>query len=107
MIRFKDRLKSLLYRVLRTQIPTDLIDTCNKCKKKRRSLFNLSFKPNHFIGYDKILSEWILFIDYNLYAKVWIMNGYIVNVRELDEKLWQKIKLLCCQCITRHFKENP
>ena len=103
MIRIKDRLKSLLYRLLRS----DAANSFNACKcKKKRNWADLSFKNDSLIGYDKILAEWVIFTEYNFYAKVWVMNGYIVNVHTLDEKLWNIVKLLCRKCITTTLKNH-
>lgn len=99
MIRIKDRVKSIIYRLLRSEAANSF-NSCGKCKKRRKNWVDLTFKNNLLIGYDKILGEWVAFTDYNFYAKTWAMNGYITNIYTLREDLWNTLKPLCRKCVT-------
>jgi hypothetical protein len=103
MIRFKDRIYSIVYRLLRSEA-SNTFNSCNKCKKRRKNWIDLTHKKNLLIGYDKILGEWVAFTDYNFYAKTWAMNGYIVKIYTLHEKLWDILKPLCRKCISNFLK---
>lgn len=99
MIRIKDRVYSIIYRLLRSEAANSY-NSCAKCKKRRKNWADLTFKNNLLIGYDRVLDEWVAFTDYNFYAKTWAMNGYIVKIYTLHEKLWNTIKPLCRKCIS-------
>ena len=103
MIRFKDRLKSLIYRLERSEAPNGF-NYCGQCKKKRKNWNDITYKKNYLIGFHKILHEWVAFTDYNFYAKTWVMNGYIVDIYTLKPELWDKLKPLCRACITEYLK---
>jgi len=106
MIKVKDRIKSLIHWLVRSEAANGF--TACKCKKRRKNWVNFSFKKNYLIGYDKILREWVAFAEYDSYAKIWAMNGYIINIYTLHEELWEKLKPLCRKCINtflRGYKE--
>lgn len=98
MIKIKDKIKSIFYRVLRSEQPNGF-NMCNTCKKRRKNWQDFSFKPNNLIGHDNILGEWVSFSDYNGYAKIWVINGYITDIYILTEALYGSIRLLCRCCI--------
>lgn len=102
-LRLKDRLYSLLYRLLRSEASNGL-RPCSKCKKRKRQINDWLFKPEYLIGYDKVLGEWVIFSEYNTYAKIWAINGYVVRIFTLHEKLWEKIGRMCRLCMTEHFE---
>jgi len=100
MIHFFDRISSLFYRILRIEIP-NYFGACKTCNKYKKNWDIFIFKENHLIGFDNILAEWVFFSDFNIYAKVWIINGYITNIHILDKDLWNRIKSLCRKCISK------
>jgi len=102
-LRFKDRIFSILYRLLRSEASNNL-SSCNRCKKRKRQIDNWIYKPEYLIGYDKVLGEWVVFSEYNTYAKIWAISGYVIRIYTLHEKLWNKIRRLCRVCMTEHFK---
>ena len=102
MIRFRDRLKSLVYRILRTDAANQF-NVCKRCKR-RKQWRDFSFKAGYLVGYDRIVAEWVLFTEHNFYAKTWAMNGYIVDIHRLTEELWKRIEPLCRVCITEFMK---
>jgi len=110
MIKFIELIKSMAYRLLRSRAYSSF-NCCSKCKKNRKNYWDtFNFKSDHLIGYDKILAEWILFQDNNLYVKIWLMNGYVVDVYPLTEKIWNTISTFCSRCIKKHFvslKQKP
>ena len=103
MIRLSDKIKSFIYRVLRSDTPNGY-NSCGTCKKKRKNWADATFKPGNLVGFDNVLSEWVIFADYNVYAKIWVMNGYITNIFKLSNNLWNDIKPLCRCCITNYLK---
>jgi hypothetical protein len=106
MIKLVDKIKGIIYRALRSGAYTTY-NACYKCKKRRRNDWtDIVLSTNHLLGYDKILDEWIMIRDSNMYAKVWVMNGYITDIRELTEELWNTIRPLCRKCIGEHLKHN-
>lgn len=98
MIRLKDLFKSIIYRLGRSDAANGF-NPCSNCQVKRRHWKDLTFKKELLIGYDEVLGEWVIFSDYNTYAKIWVMNKYIVKIYTLHEKLWKEIKLLCRKCV--------
>lgn len=89
-----------MYRLVRSDAANGF-NSCGKCKKKRKNWVDHTFKKNCLIGYYKLSSNWVIFTDYNVYAKVWAMNGYITNMYHLHEKLWAELKPLCRTCISK------
>ena len=104
MIKIMDRIKSIIYRILRSDSPNGY-NICQCCKKRRKNWAELIFKREALIGYDKVLCEWVMFSEHNVYAKVWVINGYIVKVYTLNNDLWKNICHLCRCCITEYLKD--
>lgn len=102
-LRLKDRVYSIIYKLLRSEASNG-INSCSKCKKYKKQITDFVFKPEFLIGYSKVLGEWVVFSEYNTYAKIWAMNGYVVNIFTLHEKLWKSIRYLCRRCMTEHFE---
>lgn len=98
-LRFKDYFYSAIYRLLRSEA-TNNFSSCGKCKKRCRNFSGSLFKENSLIGYDRILGEWVVFTEYNTYAKIWVLNGHTVKILTLHEKLWKDIRPLCRKCIS-------
>lgn len=106
MIRFWDRVKSIIYRMLRPKIPNKF-NCCNVCKKYRRNWVEFDFADStkdYLIGYDKILAEYVAFTEYNLYAKILVMNKYVVDIHKLNQELFDAIRLMCRKCIRNYLK---
>lgn len=104
-LRVKDYIKSFFYRLLRTEVPADVFNSCSKCKKRCRNFVEhpKTFK-NCLVGYDRVLGEWVFFSDHNGYVKILVMNGYIVSIFTLSEKLWKIIRPLCRKCLNVYFE---
>jgi len=98
MIKLTDKIRSLFYRLLRSEAPNGF-NICKKCRKKRRNWNEIS-KKHTFIGYDQVLGEWVSFTEHNMYAKAWAMNGYITNLTKRTDELDIRILPLCRKCIT-------
>jgi hypothetical protein len=98
MIKIIDRIKSIYYRLLRSEAP-NTFNCCKKCKKRRKNWSELN-KNHNFIGYHNVWGEWISFRENNMYAKVSAMNGYITNLVKLTDEISNIIKPLCRKCIT-------
>ena len=103
MNKLKKKIESIIYRLVRSDAANNF-NSCDKCKKRRKNWVDFSFKSNLLIGYDKISDEWLAFTDFNLYAKTWAMNGYMIDIHTLNEDLWKKLKPLCRKCITEFLK---
>lgn len=104
MISWQDKIKAIMYLMMRSTAYTTF-NGCSQCKKYRRNHWEIhSYKPDYLIAYDHMLHEWVLFKDYNLYAKVWLMNGYVTDIHTLDEKIWNAIHYSCERCIAKFFK---
>lgn len=106
MMRLKDKLKTILYRTLRhisrADVAVNSYGACNKCKKYRRNWQDSVFKDNSVLGYDEMLGEWVVFKDYNLGAKIQVMNEYITNVTNLNTQIWEAVKHLCPRCVSKY-----
>lgn len=102
-LRFKDRVYSIIYKLLRSEAANSF-NSCNKCRKRKKQITDFVFKPEYLIGYDNVLGEWVVFSEYNTYAKIWAMNGYVVRIFTLHEKLWKTVRYMCRKCMTEHFE---
>lgn len=105
MIKFSDRMKSWVYRALRSDAPNSH-NACDECKKYKRNWSDTSPKKNQMVAFDRVLHEWVVFAETNFYAKTWIMNGYIANFHNLTDDMWLNIRLKCRNCIANYFEEH-
>ncbi len=105
-MRFKDKLKTIIYKTLRhlsrADIAVNTYNSCNKCKGRKRNWAEATYKDNSVLGHDQMMGEWIIFKDYNLAAKIQVMNEYIIDVVNLNEKLWDTVRYWCASCINAY-----
>lgn len=102
---FFQKINTAVYNFLISTLPSPR-DTCSLCKERGKFLLTFTkFKSNHIIAYDKVLGEWVIFDEDNMFIKICILSGEINKFYELTETLYLKINNYCRNCINKEMRK--